>query len=249
VWAIGRIASLFVLALQVAFVAVPAAGASIDPPADGQFILDFANLLNVDDTRRIEEEAKRLLAEQAIPLVVLTLDSMTDRNGNRPAVDIFARRQFEAWGNHPHFPYTENWRRGILLLVSVDDRKARIELGAAWAGEYNAPCERIMHQILVPAFKQGLYSEGITDGAEALARMGRGEQVDVSVFKALEYKLRSALVDWEYKAGIFAATVIVMLLSSWLHPRRTSNPYSYSRSSSGSSFGGFGGGGGASGSW
>ena len=210
---------------------------------------DLAGLISSEDALTIQEQGRRLLSEHAIPLVVLTVDSMAEHGSGRMTIESFARLQFEAWGHHSAFPYTEDWRRGILLVVAREDRKARIELGAEWALEYDAQCEQIMHAILVPAFKAGLYSDGITDGTEALARMSRGGEVDVSMFKALEYKLRSALVDWEYKVGQAGIIILVMLLSKWLDVGRSSSTVFSNRSSSGRVSGSFGGGGGASGSW
>ena len=244
-----RIASIAALVLFLALTASPLSAAEISPPENGHFVQDLAGLVSSEDAQKIQEHGKRLLSEQAIPLVVLTVNSMAEHGGGRMAIETFARLQFEAWGHHPAFPYTENWRRGILLVVAREDRKARIELGAEWAPEYDAQCEQIMGAILVPAFKAGMYSDGIADGTEALARMSRGGEVDVSMFKVLEYKLRSALVDWEYKVGEAGIIILVLLLSKWLDVGRSSSTIFSNRSSSGRGSGSFGGGGGASGSW
>lgn len=46
------------------------------------------------------------------------------------SVEQYARQLFDHWG-----PGFKDRNYGILLLVSVGDRKARIELGAGWGGE------------------------------------------------------------------------------------------------------------------
>jgi uncharacterized protein len=244
-----RIAPIAALVLFLALAVSPLRAAEISPPEDGHFVQDLAGLISGEDALKIQQQGKRLLSDHAIPLVVLTLDSMAEQGGGRTTIETFARLQFEAWGHHPAFPYTENWRRGILLVVAREDRKARIELGAEWALEYDSQCEQIMREILVPAFKAGLYSDGIADGTEALVRMSRGDDVDVTLLKAIEYKLRSALVDWEYKVGEAGVIVLILLLGKWLDLGRS--PYSVfsDRSSNGRLTGSFGGGGGASGSW
>ncbi|HKW32732.1 MAG TPA: TPM domain-containing protein [Candidatus Acidoferrum sp.] len=73
---------------------------------------------------------------------------------------------------------------GVLLLVSVGDRKARIELGAAWAGTKDDTTLMIMQDIMVPNFKKGDYSSGILQGVEALDTMARGNTVRKPVSRA-----------------------------------------------------------------
>lgn len=244
-----RIASIAALVLFLALAATPLRASEINPPENGQFAQDLAGLISSEDALTIQEQGRRLLSEHAIPLIVLTVDSMAEHGGGRMTIETFARLQFEAWGHHSAFPYTEDWRRGILLVVAREDRKARIELGAEWALEYDSQCKQIMHAILVPAFKAGLYSDGITDGTEALVRMSLRDDVDVTLLKAIEYKVRAALVDWEYKVGEAAIIVLVLLLGKWLDVGRSPYTAFSGRTSNGGAIRSFGGGGGATGSW
>lgn len=67
----------------------------------------------------------------------------------------------------------QDWNTGILLLVSKNDRKARIERGAGWGRREDALCQQIMDEHIIFHFKQGQVSEGIVAGVEALDKMGR----------------------------------------------------------------------------
>ena len=67
----------------------------------------------------------------------------------------------------------QEWNTGILLLVSRDDRKARIELGGGWGRREDALCRQIMDEQIIFYFKQSRFSDGIVAGVEALDKMGR----------------------------------------------------------------------------
>ena len=77
------------------------------------------------------------------------------------------------WGREEQL----SWNKGILLLVSVNDRKARIELGADYRHTKDALCNRIMQGHIIPFFKRGDFAGGIRAGVNALEEMARGEQI------------------------------------------------------------------------
>ena len=150
---------------------------TLEPPKPGSPIQDVARLITESDSVAIRAACTRLSAEQDTPLVVVTIDSMADSGWPRGGIASFARTLFEQWGQDPDFEFSESWRRGILLLVSKGDRKVRIELGAEWAGQYDEQCQRIMDQIIIPAFNEGSYSNGIYRGVSGLEAMSRGEEL------------------------------------------------------------------------
>ncbi|MCZ6794733.1 MAG: TPM domain-containing protein [Planctomycetota bacterium] len=63
----------------------------------------------------------------------------------------------------------------MVLLVSVNDRQARIELGAGWGHEKDSVCRRVMDEHIVPRFQEEDFSGGILAGVRALDRMARGK--------------------------------------------------------------------------
>ena len=103
--------------------------------------------------------------------------------GKTLRIETFAHFLFDQWeigaveiaGFDPETLY-----RGILLLVSKGDRKARIQLGAGWGRQADGICKQIMDRVIVPKFKQGNFSEGIKNGFESLAGMlTQGENIQV----------------------------------------------------------------------
>lgn len=239
----------------------------LDPPGQREFVLDKANLIAPGDEQTIRQLADKLLTDKGAPLVVVTIHSMAEHGGGGMRIETFARLLFDQWQIGPARVHDQSWNRGILLLVSKDDRRARIELGAGWGREQDALCQQIMDQQIIPRFKQGESSRGITAGAEALAQMARGMALP-----------RPPTPWWYWPAilGVAAMAILTVvslarsgsngwawllwggllgLLGAGLYYWMTHMPESSSDWSgggfSGGSFGGggFSGGGGASGSW
>jgi uncharacterized protein len=239
----------------------------LDPPGQREFILDKAALITPGDEQDIRQLADKLLTDKGAPLVVVTINSMADHGGGGMRIETFARLLFDQWQIGPARVNDQTWNRGILLLVSKNDRRARIELGAGWGREKDALCQQIMDEQIIPQFKQGEFSAGITAGATALAQMARGLAlprpptpwwywpvilgVAAVVIVTVVSLVRNGSQGWAWLfwAGLFG------LLGAGLYYWMTHMPESSSDWSdggfSGGSFGGggFSGGGGASGSW
>jgi len=147
----------------------------IAPPAPGSHVQDLADLVTQDDEAVIDEWCGALQLEHTVPVVVVTIESMARYGADDMHIETFARVLFEQWGNDPAFNASDDWRRGVLLLISKGDRKARIELGGTWPPDYIARCVGIMNAVIVPQFKQGNSSRGAVAGVDALVRMVRGE--------------------------------------------------------------------------
>ncbi len=235
---------------------------AIEPPAEGAFVQDLAQMVKSDDVLAIREIGEQLLSDLAIPIIVVTLDSMGQYGGSNWRIETFARILFDQWGIGHETIEGESWNRGILLVVSKNDRKARIELGADWAGEYDATCREIMDGQIIANFKQGNFSGGILAGVQALDNMSRGLEmpkpvqppwfwpvtigaIALAIFSAVSLA-RSGASGWAWILWAAIFGIIGMILYQMV----TNSGRGGGGGFSGGSFGGgFGGGGGATGSW
>lgn len=146
---------------------------NLDPPGDREFIRDLANMITEEDEAHIKEICDQLLTDKATPIIVITIDSMSDYVNLSMSIESFSTLLFNQWGIGHAKLGDQDWNTGILLLVSKNDRKARIELGAGWGREEDALCRTIMDDYIIANFKQGNFSQGIVAGVEALDKMGR----------------------------------------------------------------------------
>ncbi len=162
-----------VLLLTAAASPAMALNLSLERPGGREFVRDLANLISDADEQRIKQIAARLLDNADTPVIVVTIDSMADHGGAGLRIETFATLLFDQWGVGQARLDGQDWNTGILLLVSKDDRKARIELGGGWRREHDRRASRIMDTEIVPRFRRGDFSGGIVGGVDALDRMAR----------------------------------------------------------------------------
>jgi len=136
------------------------------PQPDSGYITDKANILGKKAENRIERWLWDIEKKTGVEIIVVTIGSIKDFPGTpNSTIEEFAKGLFNKYGigNLPA-------NNGVLLLVSLGDRKARIELGASYGHVRDADVQRIMDRIIVPKFKNADYAGGITEGVKALAK-------------------------------------------------------------------------------
>ena len=132
---------------------------SLQPTAD---VNDFAGILSPDQKESLEQICRRVRESTGAQLAVVVLKSL---EGGQ--VDDFAVRLFKQWGIGQ-----KDEQNGVLLLVAIDDRKARIEVGYGLEPILpDALAGRILNDQLFPAFKQQQYAEGLTAAIERMAQI------------------------------------------------------------------------------
>jgi len=148
-------------------------GQDIPPlPENKDFVQDYAGLLESEDfveIGRIQEVAFR---DHDTPIIVVTIHRMS-RYGWKGSIEDFAKEWFNTWDIGTLGREGGGSNKGILLLVSRYDRKARIELGGDWGRSWDSQCSKIMNREIVPSFKEGDYPTGIRNGVIALAEMAK----------------------------------------------------------------------------
>lgn len=123
---------------------------SLVPTAD---VNDYAGVLKPAERDALEARCKELREKTGAQLAVVTLKSL---EGGQ--IDDFAVKLFKQWGIGQ-----KEQKNGVLLLVSIGDRKARIEVGYGLEPILpDALAGRILNEQLFPAFKQQRYADGLT---------------------------------------------------------------------------------------
>ena len=259
-WATGTIACLFLTAAGWGQERL-----SLEPPGQREFIRDLAGMVPAQEAALIRQVCDQLLTQKATPVIVVTIESMAKYGGGDMSIESFAMLLFNQWGIGHEKRDGNAWNRGILLLVSRDDRKARIELGAEWGHGKDGLCRKIMDEQIIPRFKRGDYSSGILAGVSALDKMVRGQELPVVRRPNWQYVFGAGAIAllfftvvsvarrgtggmaWLFWAAVFG--LIGSILYSMLTNAGRGGSSGGGGFSGGSFGGGFSGGGGASGSW
>ena len=138
----------------------------------GDFVQDYAGIINDgSDIDRIGEAQRVAFEEHDTPIIVVVVTRMASYGHHQPHIEPFATQWFNQW--EVGTENTNGKNQGVLLLISVGDRKGRIELGADWGRNFDDHCQVIMNEIMIPYFKAGDYSLGITEGVESLLKMAK----------------------------------------------------------------------------
>ena len=198
-------------------------------PEDRSFFQDYANVIASVEARRTIGELQRVAFEEHdTPIMVVTIASMARYGGSEYSIERFAYEWFNKWQIGKRGKDGELINRGILLLVSDGDRKARIELGADWGSRFDRKAARIMSEQIVPRFKKGDFPGGVLEGVKALASMAEeGPQASESVVDRASSVLHSVsgnnmltpLPTWGILA-LFGVGVLVVIASFFVEPAR-----------------------------
>lgn len=136
-------------------------------PTSGHALYDYAGVVEAADAARIEALAADARGASQAPIVVVTIrEAFTFQGGG---VDELAHTWFDAW--HIGTLHQDGANKGILVLVAVDDRRARIELGADWGHGWDEAAAGIMQKDIVPNFRDGHGSAGLVAATESLRDM------------------------------------------------------------------------------
>lgn len=245
--------SWLVLIMVISFGSRQAVAQSVtfpSKPSVDSFYVDEANILNPEAGKAINEICATLFREQQVPIIVVVIPSLMAHNAGGYTIERYAFELFNHWGIG-----SRQRNYGMLLLISVGDRKARIELGSAWGHSYNLKAQEVMDKLIIPQFKQGNYSEGILAGVRGMDAMARGLELPKPkppwwvlplalgllglVIAVIVSLFKQGKKGWGWALIALLGAVLFFLLRA----------AASSRGSGGAFGGGTSGGGGATGSW
>ncbi len=132
---------------------------------------DFADVMTPPYEKRIGNLAKELLAKTGAALVLVTMHDLGGADSNE-----YANRLYNAWG----IGKTRE-DRGVLILVSVRERKMRIRTGAGLRAVLSSrQLEEIQDRFVAPLLKQNNYDDGLLNGVVAIGKI-IGEEAGVTI--------------------------------------------------------------------
>ena len=135
------------------------------PPLAGR-VNDLAGVLPPAERSALEARLAGYERSTGHQLAVLILPSLEGE-----PIEDYSIRVVDAWKLGK-----KGKDDGVLLLVAVQDRKLRIEVGYGLEGDLpDATASRIVRELIAPAFQQGNMPLGISRGVSAIAAATGGE--------------------------------------------------------------------------
>lgn len=133
-------------------------------------VVDDANLLNSTAESKLVAKLAAFETKSSDQVVVVTINSLNDAN-----LEEYSNLLFREWELGQA---DEN--NGVLLLISKNDRKIRIEVGYGLEGILtDAISKIIIDQTIVPHFKAGNFGVGIVNGADQIISVLSGDKFEL----------------------------------------------------------------------
>jgi len=129
---------------------------------------DYAGILSDSTRNSLTETLKEHEIRTTNQLVILTLQSLEGEN-----IEDYANKVFNEWKLGQ-----KDKDNGILMIVVPDERRMRIEVGYGLEGILtDLEAAAIISKIMAPAFREGDYDGGISEGINALISILEGREM------------------------------------------------------------------------
>jgi uncharacterized protein len=240
------------LAVAVAITWAAWVGAETIPGKPDRYFNDYAGVVDSKVAAALNEELAQFERSNSCQIVA----AIYNRMDSGSEIADYAQRIAESWGVGQ-----KGKNNGLVIFVFIQDRKAYITVGYGLEGKIpDMTAKRLIEREMVPLFKQGKFTQGMSQTVRAVMLAARGEYNGVGSTQG-ESSTKVAVV-----LGLVVFIVIVMGILRFLTSGSNrfgracgyaaaggwlSSPSSGSRSSWSGFSGGGGsfGGGGAGGSW
>lgn len=140
------------------------AAANIPPAPTGTniYVQDYAGVIDPQARASMNTIANELQRKTKAQLVVVTIKSLQGES-----LETYSLDMLRTWGIGD-----KTLNNGVLMLISVGDRKSRIEVGYGLEGALpDGLTGRIQDEYMLPFFRQNQYSKGIQNGFNALSQL------------------------------------------------------------------------------
>jgi uncharacterized protein len=226
------------------------AAAQEAPPALTDTVNDFAHIVDAGSRAELDRRIRALHDTTGDTIVIATVPTFKPYG----SIDEYAVKMFE---NHGRGIGDKEKKNGLLIVVAVDDRALRLEVGYGledivpdgFAGE--------VRDVIRPQFREGRYGAGLLAGTTRLInRIGEKRGVTIPDVPSEPARPAGGTTTRNFPFGvIFWIVIAIIIISRNNRPRRRrywGGPWSgwtggVGGFGGGGGFGGFGGGGGGGG--
>ena len=136
------------------------------PEKPTTLVSDYTNTLSAGETAALEQKLVAFADSTSSQIAVVLVPTLEGYD-----VADYAVRLADKWGIGQ-----DKKNNGVILLVSIGDRKMSIQTGYGMEGALpDAIARRIIENSIKPAFKQGAYYQGLDAGTNDIIAYTKGE--------------------------------------------------------------------------
>lgn len=164
-----------IVALLFSFSLITFAETPLPSPTNYKYVNDYVGILTQDQKEKIISIGKELEDKTGAQAVTVIIDST-----NGEPIEEYALKLFRTWGIGQ-----KNKDNGLLVLVAINDRSWRVEVGRGLEGAIpDALSNRVMQSLATDNFIEGNYGEGILNSYSSFSDL-IAEEYNVTLSKSL----------------------------------------------------------------
>ncbi len=180
--------------------------AYVSPGRATGFINDFAGVLSEERRSSLEAKLSQFEKDSENEIAIVLIKSLGEDTVENYAVELF-----KEWAIGKG-----NKDNGILLLVAIDDRKMRIEVGYGLEGALtDIQSSSIIRNTLSPAFKRGDYYGGLDSAVDDMVSATKGEYLPIEGRDSS----KSQDLDWFSNVFVYGFFIAIYLASIFARSR------------------------------
>lgn len=178
--------------------------ADIPQPNNVFYVKDDAKLLSSDLQAYIVKTSEEVYKKTEAQVVVVTVSDLQGAN-----IEEYANILYRQWGIG-----SKETNNGVLLLVGLEEKKVRIEVGYGLEGAIpDITSGRIIKEAIIPYFKSGDYSKGILKGYQQLiGHIGKEYNVSFGEYEGEEGKEEEEAQPYSIFQIIVVSVLVIILL-------------------------------------
>ena len=186
------------------FIATPVLAYN-NPGQPQGFVNDYANIIEDGLEQQLEERLVQFEQETSNEISVVTIQNLGD-----DYIENFAEQLFTEWGIGK-----QDKDNGVLMLVALEDREMRIEVGYGLEGALtDLQSSWIINNQMKPEFKQENYGNGIDSAVNSIITATKGEYVP-SETDTKKSGLNYEFIIWITIFGFLWLSAILGRSKSW----------------------------------
>jgi uncharacterized protein len=130
-------------------------------PKPTSYVADFAGVLDAGSKQQMEELSRAVYEQAHATIEVVTLHSLDGES-----IEQFTTDLEDKWKVGP-----KGSDRGVIMLLAINDRKRRIEVGYGLEGILNDAKVGDIGRTMVPWLQRGEYGQGLLEGEQQIANV------------------------------------------------------------------------------
>ncbi len=174
-------------------------------PAPTGYVNDFAGVLSPSTKLNLENLCTQVDRQAHAQIAVVTIKTLD----NEQPIDEFATALEEKWKVGK-----KGTDRGVLMVVVMNPRKYRIEVGYGLEGILNDAKVGDIGRMMVPSLRQNDYNTGITVGVQQIARIIAADAgVTLNLAEPMhQYHRQQAPVQISFMGLLLGGAAILLIL-------------------------------------